>query len=83
MVELRRPTGVQQVTVREELGDLHQRVFALQVMITALIDAHPAPSQLDARLTALLEALSVHELGPVTLREISMARAQLRRKLGN
>lgn len=44
------------MTVRDELSDLHQRVLALQVMITALIDSHPAPAQLDSRLAALIAA---------------------------
>lgn len=65
----------------DELAELKGKMFALQVVMVAMIDTHPAPAALDQALATIVEKLSVHELGSATLREIGAARAQLKRRL--
>ncbi|MGE4071973.1 MAG: hypothetical protein AB7E72_12440 [Lysobacterales bacterium] len=66
----------------DDLAELKGKMFALQVVMVAMIDTHPAPVALDKALATIVEKISVNVLGTATLYEIGAVRAQLKARIG-
>lgn len=65
----------------KDMADLHDRLLAMNIVLTALIDTHPAPAALERALVGLIAVVGKNPLGTSTTRELSAFRAQIARRL--
>lgn len=65
-----------------DIEEMRDRLLALNVVVSALIETHPAPGALKRELDFFASAVEAHPLHSAARQDLQTARAHVARRLG-